>query len=83
MTAQLCEETFLRGNPLLATSSAVTPDDSPELSFEALQEEWRIRLQNLHEWICLLLIKNQQLRMELIEAKSKAPSEADGNSARG
>jgi len=30
-----------------------------------LEEEWQDRLRSLQQWICELLIKNQQLRMSL------------------
>jgi hypothetical protein len=47
------------------------PVDPLEISPEGLEKEWRIRLQSLQEWLCLLLAKNQQLRMELMEARAK------------
>ena len=34
---------------------------------EDLQEEWQTRLRSLEQWICELLIKNQQLRWALME----------------
>ena len=40
---------------------------------EALQEEWEDRLRSLEQWICELLIKNQQLRTDL--GSTTAPEE--------
>lgn len=34
-------------------------------------EEWQSRLRSLQQWICELLIKNQQLRLALIEMKER------------
>jgi hypothetical protein len=34
---------------------------------EDSQEEWQTRLRSLEQWICELLIKNQQLRWALME----------------
>ena len=38
---------------------------------EEREEHWRSRLQSLEEWVCLLLIKNQELRMSLLNAGIK------------
>jgi len=45
---------------------------------DGLQEEWQARLQGLQEWICELLIKNQQLRMALMEMKARGPGDDNG-----
>jgi hypothetical protein len=34
---------------------------------EDSQDEWQTRLRSLEQWICELLIKNQQLRWALME----------------
>jgi hypothetical protein len=34
---------------------------------EDSQEEWQTRLRSLEQWICELLIKNQQLRWALMD----------------
>jgi len=34
-------------------------------------EEWQSRLRSLQQWICELLIKNQQLRLALMEMKER------------
>jgi hypothetical protein len=41
---------------------------------EDSHEEW----QSLQQWICELLIKNQQLRWELMEMKKLEPRENEG-----
>jgi hypothetical protein len=51
----------------MTTPSAGFLEDAP---IPDLQEEWEIRFRSLQERICELLIKNQQLRMELREIKS-------------
>jgi hypothetical protein len=55
--------------------SVVAP---PEWTMEGLPEEWQVRFRSLREWICQLLIKNQQLRMALMEMKGREPGD-DGN----
>ena len=47
---------------------AGVPTDS---ATDDVREEVQIRLLNLQQWICELLIKNQQLRMALMEAESR------------
>jgi hypothetical protein len=76
MTAHLCGESSSRADHVLASNASFAPNamfpvDPAEISAEGLEKEWRIRLQSLQEWVCLLLTKNQQLRMELMEAKAK------------
>ncbi len=47
---------------------------------EGLPEEWQVRFRSLREWICQLLIKNQQLRMALMEMKGREPGDdSNGN----
>jgi hypothetical protein len=41
------------------------------------QEEQEFHLRCLQEWICELLTKNQQLRMELLELKTRRPAYED------
>ena len=40
---------------------------------EAMKEEWEAKLNSLQGWICELLIKNQQLRIALMESKVTEP----------
>jgi len=75
------------GEPL-STAGSVPPirrgavadltDLLPDLLVDGLQEEWQARLQGLQEWICELLIKNQQLRMALMEMKTRGPGDDNG-----
>lgn len=69
MTVQLCEESSSRVDRALP--DVVFHTELAELSPGSLQKEWRMQLQSLQEWICVLLAKNQQLRMELMEAQAK------------
>jgi hypothetical protein len=45
---------------------------------EESQQAWQCRLGNLQEFICELLIKNQQLRMALRELKATLSEDVDG-----
>jgi hypothetical protein len=49
-------------NPPVAGSRQEQPNQQPNWE---LEEEWQDRLRSLQQWICELLIKNQQLRMSL------------------
>jgi hypothetical protein len=53
-------------NAPVAGSWHEPPNQQPNqhLNWE-LEEEWQERLRSLQQWICELLIKNQQLRMSL------------------
>ena len=46
---------------------AVPVDRIRNPAAEGSQEEWQTRLRSLEQWICELLIKNQQLRWSLME----------------
>ena len=52
-----------------ATRATVTVpiDRVRNAAAEDSQEEWQARLRGLEQWICELLIKNQQLRWALME----------------
>ena len=81
MNIQLSGETLLQADPLLSIPGPVITGYPSELSIEDLHEEWQCRLRSLQEWICQLLIKNQQLRMALMEAQAKKTREADEGTA--
>jgi hypothetical protein len=75
------EESFatpLSGNasvqPLTDPFDAELQHDRPG---QEREEEWQQRLWNLQEWICHLLIKNQQLRMLLDLAVSHQSRETN------
>jgi hypothetical protein len=63
----------------IAPSRRTGVEDSTDpllgLSGEVLPERWRTRLQGLQDWICELLIKNQQLRVALMEMKAREPED--------
>jgi hypothetical protein len=45
-----------------------------ESGLEGARDDWHIQLQNLQRLICELLVKNQQLRMKLMEMKAREPA---------
>jgi hypothetical protein len=62
--------------PLTDRFDAELQHDTPG---QEQEEEWQQRLCNLHEWICHLLIKNQQLRMSLDLVASHRSRETEGS----
>jgi len=40
---------------------------------EVMKEDWEAQLNSLQGWICELLIKNQQLRIALMDSKVTEP----------
>jgi hypothetical protein len=52
----------------VAADSVGFPIDAEQ---QGAQDVWQIRLCSLQQWVCELLIKNQQLRMALTEVKAK------------
>lgn len=74
MTSLQLQESFVQvhGGPVprvqrstnapVAGSRYEQPNQQPNWE---LEEEWQDRLRSLQQWICELLIKNQQLRMSL------------------
>jgi len=67
-----------RPGTIVSVDSPVSAVAPPEWTMEGLPEEWQVRFRSLREWICQLLIKNQQLRMALMEMKAREP-EDDGS----
>lgn len=45
----------------------------PDMRMNDTRQEWQDQLTSLQQWVCELLIKNQQLRMALMEMKAKEP----------
>jgi hypothetical protein len=82
-------QTFSRQNPRIDLTSTgpnnpsilASPSDAKRQNDEPVEgpeKEWRQRLRSLEEWICELLIQNQQLRMSLPDsAPYYRPMEAD------
>ena len=58
---------LLSGNdsPVQPMSGMVDTELHHDQPDQGLEEEWQQRLCSLQEWICHLLLKNQQLRMLL------------------
>jgi hypothetical protein len=52
-----------------------------ELLATGQHEDWQTSFRGLQQWICELLIKNQQLRMALMDMKSREQEGADGRGA--
>jgi hypothetical protein len=62
--------------PVTAIKRVVITASSDFLSeapMQGSQHEWQVRLRSLQERICELLIKNQQLRMALMEVQAREP----------
>jgi len=64
--------------PMRGGGGADLTDILSDLLVDGLQEEWQARLQGLQGWICELLIKDQQLRMALMEMKARGPGDDNG-----
>ena len=83
MTSSLCEIPFSQADAIASIGCRVTNGGFvSEAPIADPQEDWEIRLRSLQNWICELLIKNQQLRMALMEAKAKAPKDSPESSGR-
>jgi len=79
MNIQLGGEHVLQADPLLSIPGPLITGYSSEVSIEDLREEWQSRLRSLQDWICQLLIKNQQLRMALSEAQANMGGAGEGS----
>ncbi len=64
--------------PMGRAAAADMTDLPADSLVDGLQEEWQSRLQGLQEWICELLIKNQQLRMALMAMKARGQGDENG-----
>jgi hypothetical protein len=53
----------------------------PNEFVEVMKEEWEAKLLSLQGWICELLIKNQQLRVALMESNVRQPEGNHGPQA--
>jgi hypothetical protein len=76
MTGQQSEESFTRA--AIAGLRCEQPDQGSERGFE---EEWQRSLRSLQQFICELLLKNQQLRMSLEAALAQIRRDQDERSA--
>jgi len=57
---------------------AISIDRVSTLGTEDSLEEWRSQMRSLQQWLCELLIVNQQLRWALMEIKQLEPTETEG-----
>lgn len=67
--------------PTEQTDAADLTDLLSNQFLEFTRERWQEKLLGLQEWVCELLIKNQQLRMTLSEMKARQQEDADGRNA--
>jgi hypothetical protein len=74
MSVPSYRDPFSRVDAFLPKGQMETADSTDLLSdqfAEIIQEPRRTKLLGLQQWICELLIKNQQLRMTLMEMKTR------------
>jgi hypothetical protein len=67
--------------PKKETAITDSIDSLPDRFVDSIHEGWQANLASLQEWICELLIKNQQLRMTLMEMKTTEMREVGGRNA--
>ncbi len=84
MTAMQGERPLSHAAPIVPMPRArvtASAGSRVELPIEEVQQEWQTRLLGLQELICELLIKNQRLRVALLEATSSAQTEGQARTA--
>jgi hypothetical protein len=64
-------------SPMHRLTAAFDPEPRDDQPDHEREEAWEQRLRSLQEWICELLIKNQQLRMSLLASSSNRQSMED------
>jgi hypothetical protein len=72
MATLLPESSFSQNAPInsvMRNAAAVPVGRVSNLAAEALHNDWERQVQSLRQLICELLVKNQQLRWELMEIK--------------
>jgi hypothetical protein len=80
MTTSPAEIPFLRdtpGNSVKRIEVAIPVDHFSLLGTEDSFEEWQNQLRGLQQWLCELLIVNQQLRWALKDVKRLEPTETE------
>lgn len=60
---------------------APVPELLLESPLDGTRSEWQMRFRGLQQWVCDLLIRNQQLRMELLATKAQEPGGRDARDA--
>jgi hypothetical protein len=82
MISLLSEETVRRTQET-STSSAQRPAVSSSLDrvsilrLQSMEQEHQLRMSSLQQYICELLLRNQQLRMALLELTATRPEDAN------
>jgi hypothetical protein len=66
-------------NPLKRMSAAASVHLVFSFAAQESHEEWQSQLQSLQQLICELLVKNQQLRSALMEAKELEVRDSEGS----
>ena len=56
--------------PIRRVSATDSFDLATDTERDGAQDVWQLRMGRLQQWICELLIKNQQLRIALAETKA-------------
>ena len=64
-------------SPLQPLTVAVNAGSQNDLSSQEREEEWQRRVLSLQEWVAELLIRNQQLRMLLLDSAINPQSVED------
>jgi len=81
MTTSPAEIPFLRDTPVNSAKRievAIPVDCFSPLGTEDSLGEWQSQLRGLQQWLCELLIVNQQLRWALKDMKQLEPTETEG-----
>jgi hypothetical protein len=81
MTTSPAQIPFSRDKPVTSVKrieAAIPVDLFSPLGTEDSLEEWQSQLRGLQQWLCELLIANQQLRWALKDMKQLEPAETEG-----
>ncbi len=86
MTSLLSEETVRRTEETSTSSERRSPistsfDRVSILHLESMEQEHQMRISSLQQYVCELLLRNQQLRMALIELTATGSEDAGGGHA--
>ena len=86
MTTSPAEIPFLRDTPVNLVERievAIPVDRFSTLGTKDSLEEWQSQLRGLQQWLCELLIVNQQLRWALKDMKQVESTETEGRKVQG
>jgi hypothetical protein len=83
----LLSENTVRRTQVTSTSSAqrqtvsTSLDLVPILHLQNMEQEHQLRMSSLQQYVCELLLRNQQLRMALLELTATGPEDTNGRHA--